>query len=431
MYIALIANLSDSLLLGPERAFFVATEFFLTHFIMPSLFAPQSTRAMIAPENERRLPNFPQLRPLQRLRSLQSAITTLRLLPLFNPQQAFARWRRQRAMRMAARAAKQKNVDREWVEKFRLNGLTWHHLYISQDLRRIALFLAEIQKAMPERPEVSRHLVPLERSYAYLLDNVWEVYNSLERHVLFPWVLSGVDNDPAVAKALDLFGKERTRIEDAADVIQSRFSRLVCSTGYAYASLGPCTSPRRMNASRARRIKRKRERADAKARAAALTGDDKDKDSRSKKASLYLRDGYYPPEEETPTVAKVTKLANPDDLRSISADLAMVIEDTEKLHKMERGLLYPIIANTFPEREQNRLTHILVYSMRSALAKFIITIYHQAVEKRGSRSQWKWYKREVPLPIRVYTPVWRKRLFDHCPLGWLRQTPVRAITHAK
>lgn len=330
-------------------------------------------------------------------------------------------------MRVASQAARRKNLDREWMNKFHMNGLSWHHFYISQDLRRISLFLQEIDKAIPNRPDVANRIVPLERSYAYLLDNVWDVYNSLERHILFPWVLAGVRNDPAVLKALQLFSKERTRIEDSADLIQSRFSRLVCSSGYPYASLGPCTSPRRMNATTSRRIKRRREAADAKARAKALTGSDTDMAARRKKASLNLREGYHPPAEETPSVTKITRHVNMDDIRAISADLSTVVQDTERLHKMERDLLYPIIANIFPEREQARVTNVLVYSMRAALAKFIITIYHQAVEKRATRTEWKWYKRAVPLPIRVYTPVWRKRFFDGSPLGWLRQTPVRAL----
>lgn len=383
-----------------------------------------SQRAMINPNDDRRRLG---LRSFPFLRAARSLLTAMRLLPIFTPRQSLERWRSQRAMRAAARAAK-KPVDRDWTKHFRLNGLTWHHFYISQDLRRIAAFLRQIHTALPEQPDAAASLVPLERSYAYLIDNVWDVYNSLERDVLFPWVLGGVKHDPAVAKALQLFGKERLRIEDSADIIQSRLSRFVCSAGYPHASLGPCTAPRKLNASRARRMKRRREAADRKARAAALTGDDKDKDTRSKKASLFIREGYQPPEDEL-VVAKTPLRVNHDELRAISVELGNIIKDTERLHKTERTLLYPMIAKTFPENEQNRLTHVLVYSMRSALAKFIITVYHQAVVKSGSRAQWKWYKREVPLPIRVYTPVWRARLYDDCPLGWLRSTPLREVTN--
>lgn len=139
-----------------------------------------------------------------------------------------------------------------------------------------------------------------------------------------------------------------------------------------------------------------------------------------------MKEGYRPEEGKFVTPVAV-KRVSADELRQISIEVADLIEDTETLHRTERGLLYPLIANTFSEREQARLTNVMVYSMRSVLAKFIITIYHQAVEKNATRAQWKWYKREVPLPIRVYTPVWRKRLFDGSPLGWLRQTPVKSL----
>lgn len=300
----------------------------------------------------------------------------------------------------------------------------------------MALFLREIH-AGAESPDGTRNekavaaLVSLERSYGYLIDNVWDVYNSLEKDVLFPWVNGGVPDNHALARALTLFGKERDRIEDSADVLQTKFSRLVCSTGYPHSSMGPCSRSRRLCATRARRVKRRREAQDAKARAAALkeSSDGSRELSRRKKASLQLREGYQPVEEEGKKVvaAKPFRGVNPDEIMNIAGDLANVIEDTERLHKTERGLLYPLIANTFPEKEQARLTNVLVYSMRSAMAKFIITVYHQAVEKQAARAQWKYYKREVPLPVRVYTHVWTKRLYDGSPLGWLRTSKVKDL----
>lgn len=296
------------------------------------------------------------------------------------------------------------------------------------------LFLREIHAGL-ERVDAGKYeaavasLVPLERSYAYLLDNVWDVYNSLEKDVLFPWVKGAVPDNHALAKALNLFGKERARIEDSADLLQTRFSRLVCGTGYTHSSMGPCSASRRLCATRARRVKRRREAQDAKARAAALNGSAESReDSRRKKASLQLREGYQPVEEKGKVrVAKPLRGVHRDEIVNIAGDLATLIEDTERLHKTERGLLYPLIANTFPENEQARLTNVMVYSMRAAMAKFIIAVYHQAVEKNAARAQWKYYKREVPLPIRVYTPVWRKRLYDGSPLGWLRTTPVKDL----
>lgn len=259
------------------------------------------------------------------------------------------------------------------------------------------------------------------------MDNVWDVYNTLERQVFFPWVEGGVSDKSAVAKALSLFSKERNRIEDGADSVQSRFSRLVCSTGYPFTSQGPCSTPYLLNATRARKIKRRGEAEAVRARAEALTGVVKSEtEAQDKKDTLQLREGYRP--EEGKMVMPVSlRRVNADEVRQIAQEVGSLIEDTERLHKMERGLLYPLIANTFAEKEQARLTNVMVYSMRSVLAKFMITIYHQAVEKQASRTQWKRYKREVPLPVRVYTPVWRKRLFDGSPLGWLRTTSVREL----
>lgn len=377
-------------------------------------------------------PHERNFQPLPILRACFSAFSAIRYLPIFTPKATLSRWRSKRALRNAAREARDKRLEkRDWTRQFRLNGLTWHHLYISQDLRKIVSFLREIQN----KPSAGDALIPLERSYAYLLDNVWDVYNSLERDVLFPWVQTGINGNPALDRALLLLSNERNRVEDAADVIQSKFSKLVCTTGYPYASLGPCSHAHKFNASRNRTLKRQREAKDSKARAAALAGMSKnEEDLRRKKASLCLKDGFQPSEENEKVRLKAAnfKMRNMpvDEVGQITLDIVNLIEDTEKLHKTERQLLYPLIANNFPAKEQNRLTNVMVYSMRSNLAKFIITIYHQSVAKHDSRSQWKWYKREVPLPIRVYTPVWRARLFDDSPLGWLRSTPVKSLNNA-
>lgn len=367
------------------------------------------------------------LRPQRVLRAVSSALTALRFLPIFTPRATLTRWRARRALRVAANEARDPQHDRrDWTSRFHLNGLTWHHLYISQDLRRMALFLRELH-AQANRAEefpvesMAAAVVKLERSYAYLVDNVWDVYNSLEKDVLFPWVAKGVPENYAVARALVLFGKERDRIEDTVDMLHNRFSRAVCSTGYAYSSMGPCRRKRQC-ASKKRRGKRRRERQDKKMRQAALNGESGESEQvRRKKANLQIREGYSPTEEEGKTaVGNKLRAMNPDEVLVLAKEMGEIIEDTERLHKTERGLLYPLIAGTFPEHEQARLTNVLVYSMRAALAKFTITIYHQAVEKHSARSQWSNYKKEVPLPIRVYTPVWRKRLFDDSPLGWLR-----------
>lgn len=279
----------------------------------------------------------------------------------------------------------------------------------------------------PNDPRVPSALIPLERSYSYLMDNVWGVYNSLERQIFFPWVERGVPNNAAVSKALSLFSRERNRIEDDADVVKSRLSRLVCSTGYPYTSVGSCSMPHLLNATRARRIKRRGEAQAARARSAMLPGSvETNEETLSEKDALQLRESYIPEEGKTEVPASLRGV-NADEVRQITQEVGTLIEDTERLHKMERGLLYPLIANTHGEKEQSRLTNVMVYSMGSELAKFMITVYHQAVEKQASRTQWKWYKREVPLPIRVYTPVWRKRLFDGSPLGWLRSTTVKEL----
>lgn len=486
--------------------------------------------------SQRRFPPILQhLASFPLIRATGRTLSTLTLNPVFTPRATFARWRTHRAIRAAARAARVNDKKRDWQQRFRLNGLTWHHVYISQDLNRIAFLLRELQRNLEPRPEPRRimlrgkkpaeqvkaddnknkknekdsnsksstssvipftpvsvpvtgaTLVHLERSYAFLLDNVFDVYNSLEKHVLFPWIVNGTDVSSlsstkskavqvpskdkntknkktessdqadmeryvALHKAMSLFSKERDRIEDRADVIRSRFARVVCSTGFPYTYGGPCNSSSTFSsASRLRREKRRGEIVDARARAAALKdgGEEDDKEvARRRRSSLYIRTGYLPLPvddeerkslqgygkkkiEDTSTVNCTStssfKWRTPaaEEMRALHADLATLIEDTERLHRTERKLLYPIIANVFSEQEQNRLTNVMVYSMRSALAKLLITVYQQSVEKQASRAQWRWYKREVPLPIRVYTPVWRTRLYDGSPLGWLRNTSLR------
>lgn len=496
---------------------------------------PQTTNT------QRRFPPILQhLASFPLIRATRRTLSTFMLSPVFTPRATFARWRTQRAIRAATRAARVKDKKRDWQNRFRLNGLTWHHVYISQDLNRIAFLLRELQRNLEPRPEPRRMLrgknpndqaktdedknnkenekdnksessgssvtpftpvsipvtgatlVHLERSYAFMLDNVFDVYNSLEKHVLFPWIINGVDvsslssanskavqvpskdknndknkkkNDKtessgqidmekyiALQRAMSLFSTERARIEDRADMIRSRFARVVCSTGFPYTYGGPCNSSSTFNsASRLRREKRRGETVDARARAAALKdgGEEDDKEvARRRRSSLYIRTGYLPlpvDDEErkslqgygkkkiedtaivncTSTSSFKWRTPAVDDMRALHADLATLIEDTERLHRTERKLLYPIIANVFSEQEQNRLTNVMVYSMRSALAKLLITVYQQSVEKQASRAQWRFYKREVPLPIRVYTPVWRARLYDGSPLGWLRNTSLK------
>lgn len=460
----------------------------LTMSVQPAISAravlPSRDRTVEQPTSSN--PRLLRIAPLPLIRIARTALASFRLHPIFTtPRATFSRWRSHRALKAAARAARNPRQERDWHSRFRLHGLTWHHNYIAQDLHRIHLFLNELQALRhPTIPVVSPRtaaraisnsspehmqsvlsdatavalLVRIERAYSYLLDNVCDVYNSLEKHILFPWLLTGVPASSPLHRALALFSKERDRIEDDADRIQARFARVVCATGFAYASTGSCSSSRTFSATRARRLKRRREAADARARADALRyggGDTSaangenvgekeevtgaggstvsaDEVERRRRSSIALRDGFRPPLPPEGTVivsARSRRLrATPsDDVRQLAADIATLVEDTERLHRTERSLLYPLIASSFNDKEQWRLTNVLVYSMRSAMAKFIITIYHQSVEKQASRAEWKWYKREVPLPIRVYTPVWRARLYDRSPLGWLRQTPVRSL----
>lgn len=441
-----------------------------------------NTLAQAKQPQPRRLMSFPLMQHFGSLPLIQAtrrAISSFPLNPIFTPRATFARWCTHRAMRLATREAREKDIQRDWQKKFKLNGLTWHHQYISQDLHTISQFLCDLERndnrggsrgggggkgkhmIMPLPLQVSgMTVVQLERSFAFLLDNVYDVYNSLEKHVLFPWIIGGVThtqsgNAIAIKKAMNLFSKERDRIEDRADIIRSRFARLVCTTGFPYTSMGPCANSRTFSqtASRQRRERRKGESLDSKAQSKALKEKNShqlssDKDvSRRRRSSLYIRAGYLPsPEssdeqslkglgkkkiEDSLTVresrVKKWNCIDMNELKGLSMDLSNMIEDSDRLHKTERSLLFPIIAKCFGDTEQDRLTNVIVYSMRSALAKLLVTVYHQSVEKQGSRSQWKWYKREVPLPIRVYTPVWRARLYDGSPLGWLRNTCMKDI----
>lgn len=421
---------------------------------------------MEAPPHRHRRIRFPPLirhvRPVPVFQALRRALSVFRVGPLLNPGSAFNRWRTQRALRSAARAARDPKRKRDWQNKFHLNGLTWHHLYISQDLQRIHSFLRELHR-LSERPNSHMYprssqpritpeiqgvtLVRLERAYTFLLDNVYNVYNFLEKNVLFPWIESGIQDGGALQRALQIFSKERDRIEDDVDIIQTRLARLVCTTGYPYTSMGPCSASRTFSATRIRREKRYQDETDSRILAtAAENGGDQnaiEEISKRRRSSLHIRNGYGPdttgfssPTKESagqvirnPTIS--WKSAPADEIRQLSIDLQTVIEDSDRLHKTERKLLYPLIARSFPEREQTRITNVLVYSMRSALAKFMIAVYQQAVDKHGTRSQWRYYKREVPLPLRMYTPVWRSRLYDGSPLGWLRRTSVKDVARGE
>ncbi|KAI0562701.1 hypothetical protein FGB62_55g167 [Gracilaria domingensis] len=363
-----------------------------------------------------------RLRPLPLLRAARSALAALKLLPIFTPRQTLARWRSQRALRNAAREARRSVGTRKTLHEFRLNGLTWHQLYIVQDLRRIHQFLRHVENRLREGDaRALRAVVPLERSFAYLVDNVWAVYNVLERDVLFPWVRAGTA-EPVVTKALHLFSKERQRIEHASDVAHERLARLVCATGYAYTSAGLCSSKSTFRAIRNKSARRRRKK---KTTNTEHVKGELDGKQRSEKAELNIREGYEP--EDGLTLTSSQRAINAEEVRQVAVEISKLIHDCESLRKTKSSVLYPLIADRFSEREQMRLTYTLVYSMRSTLAKFMISVYHQAVEKQASRIQWSYYKREVPLPIRVYTPVWRARLYDDCPLGWLRCTKPRDI----
>lgn len=414
-----------------------------------------------APRAGLHLPLVQKVRSFPILRTVCRTVAAFRFSPIFSPRESYSRWRSHRAMRAAARVAKEKEKKRDWQKKFRLNGLTWHHLYISQDLRRIESFLRELGRKLEGDSGAGAFanksispvacgstVVRLERAYAFLLSNIFDVYNSLEKNVFFPWIVHGVPENGPLTRALSLFANERERLEDKADIIQTRFARLVCSTGFPYSSMGPCESSRSFSASRIRRDKRRREANDAQADVAALNGekDAHEEALQRRRSNLFVRLGFIPEpmhEERTskgkkpaigpclsPTSNVNWRKVSSEDVRQLQSDLHTLIVDTEGLHRTERSLLYPIIAKTFPNNEQDRLTNVMVYSLRSNLAKLLIVVYHQAVEKSASRSQWKFYKREVPLPIRMYTPVWRARLYDKSPLGWLRSTPTRAAGKA-
>lgn len=392
------------------------------------------------------------------LKAVRRTLAVLRLNPLLTPRGTFARWRANRAMRATARAAREKEQPRDWQKLFRLNGITWHQFYISQDLRRISLFLRELHRSLETNPnsasllnshaplsaaESGTTVVQLERAYYFLLENICGMYSTLEKHVLFPWVQNGVPDNELLSRALALFSKERERIEDQADAIQSRFARLVCSTGYPYASLGPCSSSRSFSASRLRRDKRRLDAAEVNVHREEMQnkseGSSADELARRKCSGLAVQAGYVPvvgnngssslSNSGTPSIN--WRNVSLKDLRQLRADLNTMIEDTERLYQTERSLLYPIIAKTFSNDEQVRITNVLVYSMPNSVSRLLITIYHQAVEKHATRAQWKWYKREVPLPIRMLTPVWRARLYDGTPLGWLRSTPIKDVSRGK
>lgn len=428
------------------------------------------------------LPLIRRLGSLPLIQAARATLSALRLNPVFTPRATFARWRTQRALRAAAKAARDRRlVQRDWQRHFRLNGLTWHQEYISQDLHlikgRLRDLIARHQKqrrgsaSAPTVQQLSMELVQLERSYSFLLDNVYDVYNCLEKHILFPWILGGLPthsdgdsdggvNDAAKAnvqninKAVLLFSKERDRIEDRNDIIRSKFARAVCATGFPYASMGTCDGARHF-ADQSRRLRRDRragDRHDARARQKALrdsdseSSDDDKETARRRRSSLFIRQGFLPAAnnddeaslrglgkkkiQDTTTVAeagvavpqRAWRSVSDDDLAQLYQELSTVVEDSDRLHRTQRSLMFPIIAKNFSEQEQGRLTNIMVYSMRSALAKLLITIYFQSVEKQNSRTERRNYKREVPLPIRVYTPVWRARLYDGSPLGWLRSS---------
>lgn len=140
-------------------------------------------------------------------------------------RRAAARVRGRWALRAADAARKAGGDVKRTDRSFRLNGLRWHHMAISRDLRRFSAHVEayDCGRATPDS------LAELHEIYSFFFRKVWKTYNKLENDVLFPWICEGGKNAKGHAdlvRAVDAFSSERDRIEANATNLENRLDRL-------------------------------------------------------------------------------------------------------------------------------------------------------------------------------------------------------------
>lgn len=304
--------------------------------------------------------------PGARARAIASGLLAraLGLLPRVSVPRAWARLR----MTLAVRSAGALGASRDDA-RFRLNGLRWHHLAIAAHLHALHA------RAQAEGAQA------VEPMFAFVLANVWGTYNALERDVLFPWLETGASEDKRVARALKGFAGERDRLERTARRVQGELRKIAVD--------GQSTKKTK---------KRRRKR------------------SRRTVAAV---DAPPPvPEEGDARRAKVPKKAGEvREADRVAGEIKELIEDAERLHRAERDILFPIIAATFSKEDQAKLTARMISSMDSGIARLQLVNYYETIKKGRHKDQLRRFQDEVPAPVRLMLPVWKRRLYDSSPLA--------------
>lgn len=213
-------------------------------------------------------------------------------------------------------------------------------------------------RALQKRAESGeRDAAAMEGAFAFVLGKVWRTYNGLERDVLFPWIAAAASDEPRVRRALGGFAAERDRIDRAAAHVHSSMRAL--SHG-------------------GRRTRRAREVAAVDAQRA---------------------------ERST------------DDIALIAYALAELLEDAERLHRAERDILFPIIAQKFSESDQRAFTVRMVRAMDTGTARLQLVNYYETI--KHNKEQLRRFHNEVPAGVRMFLPMWKVRWYDKSPLAEL------------
>jgi hypothetical protein len=200
-------------------------------------------------------------------------------------------------------------------------------------------------------------LAELAGIFSFFVDRNWGVYNRLERDVLFPWVVEGGRGS-----------------KGEADVV-----RAVDAFGG------------------------ERDRIEEDARVLRARLDRMARKGRLRASVLENRRGVCDHE-----------------MRKVSAEVGMLLEDATRLHAAEEEVLFPYIARQFTREQQRSLTFRIIDMLDKPLAKFTIVSLHEGLKTAAAtRADWRAYEREVPAPVRYYLWVWRGRLWEPSPLAKL------------
>eukprot|EP00172_Hildenbrandia_rubra_P000825 Plantae.Rhodophyta-Hildenbrandia_rubra.ctg1469.p1 GENE.Plantae.Rhodophyta-Hildenbrandia_rubra.ctg1469~~Plantae.Rhodophyta-Hildenbrandia_rubra.ctg1469.p1 ORF type:complete len:376 (+),score=81.03 Plantae.Rhodophyta-Hildenbrandia_rubra.ctg1469:169-1296(+) len=119
------------------------------------------------------------------------------------------------------------------------------------------------------------------------------------------------------------------------------------------------------------------------------------------------------------TTKRKTSFRCSNELRAILTKASQLLQDAQFLYDREESVVVPFVQRQFTTDEQNRLTFRLVSQMKGPEAKLQLANFVEVLKHLDNENEWAHYKREVPLPIRLYVHVWRGRYIDSSPLKLL------------